>query len=459
MKIRKIDINKSLIFFLFAHLIIWTLVPSISNTNLPLDTIEALAWGTNLDWGYNKHPPVSAWLVKVIFQIFGNQDWAYYFLSQLFVVITFFVVFKFSEDFFKNKIFSLISILVLEGIYFHNFTTPEFNVYVAQLPFRALTVYFCWRGFKYNDITSWILFGICGAFGFLSHYLFIYLLVAMDVFFVYMILKKKINFKCLVSLVPFFLLLIPHLIWLSDNNYTTITYASQRTGVADHNFINHLIQPFIFLGKQIGILIPFFAMLLFLVSKFKIRFNFKDKKLLFLLIINILPFILIFLTSMLMGVKIRTMWMSPFYLFMGVLFLYLFQKKIIFKKLKYFFSILLFLFILSPATYLYVSLSYNDKRTDYPGREIAKIVQEKWDNNFKDEIKSVIGHEWNAGNLSYHLKSNPKWYSHSNAFVEKTFDDFIETIGKEGFIIVNGECVSGLLFIIKNNNICMNGKK
>ena len=148
MKFRKIDINKSLIFFLFAHLITWTLVPSISNTNLPLDTIEALAWGTNLDWGYNKHPPVSAWLVKVIFQIFGNQDWAYYFLSQLFVVITFFVVFKFSEDFFKNKIFSLISILVLEGIYFHNFTTPEFNVYVAQLPFRALTVYFCWRGFK-----------------------------------------------------------------------------------------------------------------------------------------------------------------------------------------------------------------------------------------------------------------------------------------------------------------------
>ena len=25
-------------------------IPSISNTNLPLDTIEALAWGSNLDW-------------------------------------------------------------------------------------------------------------------------------------------------------------------------------------------------------------------------------------------------------------------------------------------------------------------------------------------------------------------------------------------------------------------------
>ena len=71
MKFKKIDVNKSLIFFLFAHLIVWTLIPSISNTNLPLDTIEALAWGTNLDWGYNKHPPVSAWVVKGLYQILG----------------------------------------------------------------------------------------------------------------------------------------------------------------------------------------------------------------------------------------------------------------------------------------------------------------------------------------------------------------------------------------------------
>ena len=116
MKVQKINNNKTLIFFLLAHIIVWTLVPSISNTNLPLDTIEALAWGGNLDWGYSKHPPLSAWSVEVFYRIFGNQDWAYYFLSQLFVITAFFVIFKFSEDFFKDKIFSLISVLLLEGI-------------------------------------------------------------------------------------------------------------------------------------------------------------------------------------------------------------------------------------------------------------------------------------------------------------------------------------------------------
>ena len=174
MKIRKINVNKALTIFLFSHLIIWTLIPSISNHNLPLDTIEALAWGSNLDWGYGKHPPLSAFAVEVFYQVFGNQDWAYYLLSQLFVISAFFIIFKFSEDFFKNQTLSFISVLLLEGIYFYNFTTPEFNVNVCQLPFWALTVYYCWRGINHDNNLSWLLFGLIAAFGILSKYLFIY---------------------------------------------------------------------------------------------------------------------------------------------------------------------------------------------------------------------------------------------------------------------------------------------
>jgi 4-amino-4-deoxy-L-arabinose transferase-like glycosyltransferase len=103
MKIRKINVNKALTIFLFSHLIIWTLIPSISNHNLPLDTIEALAWGSNLDWGYGKHPPLSAFAVEVFYQIFGNQDWAYYLLSQLFVISAFFIIFKKIFRKFKNN--------------------------------------------------------------------------------------------------------------------------------------------------------------------------------------------------------------------------------------------------------------------------------------------------------------------------------------------------------------------
>ena len=100
MKIKIDFVNKFLLFFLLTHLIIWTLIPTISNTNLPLDTIEALAWSNELKMGYDKFPPILPLLLEIFYQIFGSQDWAYYFLSQLIVISSFFIVFKFSNFFF-----------------------------------------------------------------------------------------------------------------------------------------------------------------------------------------------------------------------------------------------------------------------------------------------------------------------------------------------------------------------
>ena len=406
----KKNLNNLFYIFITFHLIIWTLVPTLTNNNLPLDTIEALAWGSNLDWGFNKHPPASAFFVEIFYRIFGANDWAYYFLSQICVTIAFFVVWKLSKDFLKNKIHSLIAVLLLEGIYYYNYTTPEFNVYVCELPFWALTVYFAWEGYNKNNIISWILLGVFSAVGFLSHYLFIYLLLGIKIFFWYRIYNdRQFDFKYFISGFIFIILIIPHLIWLKENNFITVTYGMHRTGLENFSFSEHFEHPFIFLAKQIGILMPFFIMLLFIISRTKIKINLKDNKLLFLIIIIFIPLILIFLTSMIMGIKIRTMWMTPFYLFLGVLAIYLFQSKINLNNLKKFTSVFLFLFILSPFTYSYVSITQTDKRTDYPGKLIAEKIQKQWSENFTEPINVVLGNEWNAGNLSYHLKSRPTW--------------------------------------------------
>jgi len=414
MSFNKKNINKLFYIFIIIHLTLWTLVPTFTNNNLPLDVIEALAWGSNLDWGFNKHPPGSAFFPEIMFQIFGSQDWAYYLLSQIFVVIAFIVVFKFAEEIFKNKILSLISVLLLEGIYFYNFTTPEFNVNVCQLPFWALCVYYSWKIFDKQEVNikDCFFLGVFAAIGFLSKYLFIYLLVAIDTLFFYVIFikkYKKFDFKYLISLEVFIVLLVPHLIWLTNNDYTTITYGLARTGVENSSLLDHIIYPLKFLGKQIGMLIPFFIMSFFLIKKFKFKVSLKDKKLLFLIFVNLVPIGLILLTSMLTGSKIRTMWMTPFYLFFGVLIVYIFQTQINLKKLNGFISAFLILFIFSPFTYAYISITETEKRTDYPGKEIAIKTQYAWSKYNKEPINVVLGDEWVAGNLSYHLKSRPVW--------------------------------------------------
>ena len=431
------NINNIFFIFVIAHLIIWTVVPTIANNNLPLDVIEALAWGSNLDWGFNKHPPGSAFFPEVFYQIFGAQDWAFYLLSSIFVVIAFTYVFRFAYEIFGNYKLSLISVLILESIYFYNFTTPEFNVNVCQLPFWSLVVYYSWKIYNNNEIKFFdcFLIGLFAAIGFLSKYLFVYLLVSIILLFTYLIFIKKIkkfDFKYLIIIEVFIVFLIPHIVWLFSNDFITVTYGLKRTGLEESDVLNHIQYPLTFLLKQLGTLIPFFFLIWLLVKKFKFKVNLKDRKIIFLLFINILPIFLIFLTSLIMGSKIRTMWMTPFYLFFGVLFIYLFKSQIDLKKLRSFLYGFLFLFFLSPVLYSYISISQTDKRTDYPGKQIAKKIQLTWDQDFNDPIQFVIGDEWKAGNLSYHLKSRPTW--------EGFIDDKILNDAKE-YLCVDDVCV------------------
>ncbi|MCI5054227.1 MAG: glycosyltransferase family 39 protein [Pelagibacteraceae bacterium] len=400
-------INRLFFCFLLTHLVIWTLIPSITNHNLPLDTIEALAWGSNLDWGFNKHPPLSALAVEIFYKIFGPQDWAYYLLSQLFVVTAFCFVFKLSKEILNTEKHALLSVLLLEGIYFYNFTTPEFNVNVCMLPFWAMTGYYAYKCLKDNLKKDYIILGIVAALGFLSKYLFFYLLVGIKIFYIFYIRKNNFKINYIIPGVIFLLILTPHLIWLTENDYITIIYGLKRTGEIK-SYLDHIILPLTFIGKQIGILIPFFILLFILTKNLKTNFSFKDQNLLYLLSITILPIALIFLTSVIMGAKIRTMWMTPFYLFIGTFFIYLFQNHIVNNKLKSFNYIFIFLFLLSPFLYGYVSISQTNKRTDYKGKEIAKVVERNLIKLKYNNVISVAGNEWIAGNLCYHLKYRPK---------------------------------------------------
>jgi len=456
--ILKKNIIKVFYIFIFFHLLLWTIIPSVSNLNLPLDTIEALAWGSNLEWGFNKHPPLSAFAVEMFYIIFGSNDWAYYLLSQIFVIVALVFVWKFSNEIFEDKIYSFMSVLALTGIYFYNFTTPEFNVNVSQLPFWALTIYFFWKGINSNNKINWILFGVFSALGFLSKYLFIYILIAIFIYFILNLRKyKKFISSYFLSIIISLIILTPHFFWLFKNNFITIFYGLKRSSLTDATWIDHLENPLIFLIKQIVILIPFFIIVLVLLKKINFKLNIKSKKFLFLISINLIPIALMLITSIVSGAKIRTMWMTPFYLFFGTLFIEIFRKNIDLKKIKRFYAICLSLFILSPVIYLGISVYDKKKRTDFPGKEIARLVQNKWNDNYVNDIKIVIGDEWFAGNLSYHLPSRPIWLNDLKNKASKIKDD-------QGVIYVGNskilkEICPGVFGKISPVGYCMIGKR
>ena len=125
--------------------------------------------------------------------------------------------------------------------------------------------------------------------------------------------------------------------------------------------------------------------------------------------------------------------------------------------MKRFLAVFLIFFILSPLSYLYISFSNEFKRTDYPGREIADLVQRRWDKNFSNNISIVVGDEWFAGNLSYHLNSRPIWYN--------TIENNLSSINSETGVIYTGnpkilkKFCPGIYGTIKPIGICMIGAR
>ena len=72
----------------------------------------------------------------------------------------------------------------------------------------------------------------------------------------------------MIPVIVFFVVISPHLIWLIENDYTTIRYALFRSvddplsGFAGSKLLDHILYPLIFLVKQVGVLTLFFLILL-----------------------------------------------------------------------------------------------------------------------------------------------------------------------------------------------------
>ena len=226
-----------------------------------------------------------------------------------------------------------------------------------------ITVYF-FKSINHNKLKDWSLVGIFSAVGMLSHYSFIFLIFSLLIFFVFFLKKNKNILKnFLFSFIIFIIIFLPHFLWLIENNFVTINYAFTRSGIEEKHLIDHFLKPLIFLFKQMGMLLIFFLTFFLVLNLNKKKINFKkiSKKRLFILSISLLPIFIVLIVSVLFGARIRTMWLSTFYLYFGLMMFYFFQEKISFIHSKRFIYIFSFVFFLSPITYSYISLTMNLK--------------------------------------------------------------------------------------------------
>jgi len=80
-----IDWRLALLALLAGHVLVWTWVGVAGRSNLdgPGDMAEAYVWGQSFEWGYYKHPPLSAWIAGAWFSVVPEGHFGYALLAAV----------------------------------------------------------------------------------------------------------------------------------------------------------------------------------------------------------------------------------------------------------------------------------------------------------------------------------------------------------------------------------------
>ena len=107
---------------MLLQLVRWTLLPDLLFSVLPLDTLEAIAWGSGFSLGNAKHPPLTGWIAGLTAVAAGHADWPFYLLSQICVVGGMVFIYLLAREF-LGRGESVLAALTPQFILYYNVTS------------------------------------------------------------------------------------------------------------------------------------------------------------------------------------------------------------------------------------------------------------------------------------------------------------------------------------------------
>jgi len=221
--------NVTVFFALAAYVAVWTAYGVITKgpAGFHPDMTEIIAWSRDLDFGYPKHPPLAAWLVRGWFEIFPVANWSYYLLAMLMPAITLWVIWLMSAAYLPlDKRVAGLAIMTL--VPFFSFHALKFNVNTVLMPLWALTTFFFLRAYETRRPRVAAFAGIFAAAAMLGKYWSIFLIAGLAL----AALADRRRNAYFRSAAPWFIvmvgaaLLAPHVIWLFEHDFMPFKYAS-----------------------------------------------------------------------------------------------------------------------------------------------------------------------------------------------------------------------------------------
>jgi 4-amino-4-deoxy-L-arabinose transferase-like glycosyltransferase len=393
-------------------------LPALLYPNLPLDLIEALMYGREWQLGYDKLPPLPWWLVEITYQLTGH-DFAYYLLAELSVIAAFALIYAAARPL-VGALGALVSVLIIDGLHYFNYTAAKFNHDVIQLPFWALAGYSLHRALRGRHLADWGLLGLALGLSLWAKYFVVVLAAPMVVF----ALVDRDARKALATPGPYvaaavaLIVAAPHVVWLVNNDFLPFAYAEHRA-VLSRGFYDHLWHPFIFAISQFFFLIPslLIAAPLFwprrATSEPQASGPADDFDYRIVTWLAFGPLATVLVMSAVSGRGTVPMWGYPLFLFLGTWLVLTARRVLDEVRLIRIVGTWAIVFVgLAIAFFInYDVLPRFDHRyraVFFPGSELAHELSERYRAATGDSIAYVIGTMWDGGNVAHYAPSQPR---------------------------------------------------
>jgi 4-amino-4-deoxy-L-arabinose transferase-like glycosyltransferase len=213
---------------LVAYVVVWTLygVLAKGSQDLHFDMGEAFVWSREPAFGYAKHPPLSAWVVKAWFTVFPLADWAYYLLAMTLAGLALWIAWILSARWLDGEKRAA-GLALLTLVPFFNFHALKFNANTVLILLWAATTLWFVRSFEKRDLVSAALAGIAAAAAMLGKYWSIVLLAGLAVAALCDTRRREYfrSWAPWVTVVAGSLVLAPHVVWLFTHDFAPFGYA------------------------------------------------------------------------------------------------------------------------------------------------------------------------------------------------------------------------------------------
>jgi 4-amino-4-deoxy-L-arabinose transferase-like glycosyltransferase len=405
---------------LIAQILFWTAVPALTHTAFPLDVVEGLVWGQEWQWGYYKHPPLQAWLLATVTALPGGDWVGPFLLSQLAIAATYFTVWRLAIDLLPRSQ-ALAGVLLLTGVYYFSYPTPEFNPNVLQMPLWAFILLCLWRALQRDRLSWWAGLGIAAGLALLTKYAAGVLLA---VILLYLFLTPEGRRQLpkpgpRLALGLCLLIVAPHLAWLVTSDFLPLHYALGRAGESP-GWAIRLAEPLEFLGAQLLDHAGLIALLGIggLLGRGRGKKSADGWQALplptrrFLLTFGLGPLALTVLLSLLLGLGLKDMWGTPMFSLSGLLAVALLRSRWPAFRAERFLIGVTGLLVLIPTLYGFLiafgpALTGKPHRGNLPAETIAAQLETRWFQATGRPLALVIGDEWTAGNVALYAAGQP----------------------------------------------------